>query len=613
LDQPWYPEKAAIWLNGGTIKAMNPAHVIYECCTNPAWARGAPAAFIDENSFIYAANTLCAEAFGICMVWYRKEDIDQFIQAVLDHIGGVLYTDRETGKITLKLIRDDYDPADLPVFTPSSGLLDIREDDSGSSDTAFNEVIVTGHDPSKDEKIQVRAHNLAAFMSQGSVATMDQEYRGLPTKDLCARVAQRDLRVNAAGLRKFKVVLDRRGFRLHPGAVFRVQAASRGIGDIILRAGEIDDGKVLDGKITISAVQDVFGLPLTAFVTPVENNWTPPSDVAVEAETARLIEATYRHTYRIAGAGEANAVLDGDGYLAALVAKPSTKSFSYDLLSRAEGETEWNVTGEHFFTSSAMLAADIAALDTEFVVENQIDFGFEEADVIGGALLVDEEYMKIMGYDSVTSTFTVERGAVDTWPAAHTAGARAWLADDDPGADNRTYVEGETVEAKVLPRTSADQLEEDEASLLTLDIVGRIARPYPPADVQVDGDSIYELTGEYASPIITWVERNRLTQADVMVGFFDVGITAEAGTTYRALVYDAPDATVPIGTHDAITSGWEYDGTLQATDGADTLTFAYFELIAIRDGIESLTAGRFRVALKGGYGYSYGYNYGGAG
>lgn len=594
-DAPWYPEKAIIYLAGGKIFAMNAAHIIYECCTNPVWARGAPTEMIDENSFTLAANTFCAESFGLCLVWYRKEDIDQFVQSVLDHVGAVLYTDRETGKITLKAIRDDYDVNDLPIFTPSSGLLDILEDDTGSSDTQYNEVIVTGHDPITDQDIQMRAHNLAAFATSGAPATLDQPYPGLPTTELCARVAQRDLRVNAAGLRKFRVVLDRRGFRIHPGAVFRVQAPTRGIADIVLRAGEIDDGKMLDGKITVAAVQDVFGLPATAFVTPVDPIWTPPSGIAVPAVNERLFEITYRQAYLLRGVADANAATAGAGFIGSLVASPSARSRSYDLLSRAEGEADWQRNGEFYFTGSAALADDLAATATEFVVTDQADFEIE--DLTGQALLVGEEYMRIVSYDDGTSTFTVARGGVDTWPSAHAAGARVWLVDDDAGSDGRAYIEGELVEAKVLPRTSSNALSEDEATLLGIEIDARVFRPYPPADVLVDGDSIYAQIGVYPEPVLSWSERNRLTQADTVVGFFEAPVAAEAGTTYTARVYDQADDLAPLGTHEDIASGWVYDAALQTADGADSLNSIWFELVAVRDGVESVVPFRFRVML----------------
>jgi len=610
-NNPWYKSKAIIFLNEGRVFAMNPAHMIYECCTNPEWARGVDIDLIDDNAFKLAANTLCEEGFGLCMVWYRQEDIDQFIQTIIDHIGATMYTDRETGKIVLKLIRNDYNPADLPLFTFGSGLLDIKEDDTGSSDTGVNEVIVTGHDPLTDQNIQMRSHNLAAFRAQGAPATLDQKYPGLPTEELCARVAQRDMRASAAGLRKFKVVLDRRGFRIHPGAVFRVAAPTRGIQEIILRAGQIDDGDMINGQIVIDAVQDVFTVPLTSFVTPVGNIWTPPSDVAVPAEYERLFEATYRHAYLARGQADAEAATAGQSYMGTLVAKPSQRSSSYMLLSRAEGESDFTETGEHYFTGSAALVADIAPDTTEFTVEDIIEFPPE--DYAGQALLVGDEYMRIVSYDDETLTFTVARGAIDTWPDAHAAGTRVWLADDDPASDGRLYEEGETVEAKVLPRTSADSLDEEDATLLTEELEGRLARPYPPAGVTVGGSSIFDAAGEQPEPVIDWTERNRITQADTLVGFFEATVAPEPGTTYTARIFDAEDAAAPVAEYDTITAPWTYDAAQQALDGTDGLSVIWIELVSVRDGIESLTHRRFRIALKSGWGYAWGYNWGGAG
>lgn len=610
-DTVWYPEKAIIFLNEGRVFAMNPAHIIYECCTNPVWARGIPTSMIDDNSFTQAANTLCAEGFGLCLIWYRREDIDRFIQTVIDHIGATIYTDRETGKIKLKLVRDDYDVSEIPLFTPSSGLLDIEEDDTASGENAVNEVIVVGHDPITDQPIRGRSFNLAAFRASGAPVTLDQTYKGLPTTELCDRVAARDMRANAAGLRKFRVVLDRRGFRVHPGAVFRVSAPERGIGEIVLRAGEVEDGDILNGRITVRSVQDVFGVPLTTFVSATTNTWTPPDGAAVAAEFEELVEATYRDAYRKLGPGDANAVPEGESFVQTFVSQPSSRSRSYVIESRAQGEPDTQTSSAQFFTASANLTADIGYLDTAFVVDGQT--GFDGSDLTGQALYLDGEYMLIDAYDSGTGEFTVKRGAVDTWPKQHVAGTRVWLADDDAGTDSREYTEGETVEAFILPRTTSDVLDIADATQLDEVMQGRVFRPYPPAGITVDGDSIFAPIGEYPEPVVAWVPRNRLTQADVLVGFFEAPVAEEAGTTYRARIYDVATGGTALGTHDAITSPWTYDSAAQIADGTDGLTLIWVELVAVRDGVESLVPYRFPIALKGGWGYAWGFNWGGAG
>lgn len=607
-NQVWYPEKALILMEDGKVKAMNGAHIVYECCTNPLWGRGLPTNKLDENSFIYAANTLCAEGFGVCLAWYRKEDIDVFIQKICDLIGAVLYTDRETGLIVLRLVRDDYVVSELPLFTPETGLLDIREDDSGSADSAYNEVIGTGRSPVNNQEFQVRAQNLAAFQAQQSVSSLDQDYRGIPTKELLSRIVLRDLRANATGLKKFTVILDRRGWRIAPGAPFRIADPDRGIGEIVLRAGEIDDGKMLDGRIQIKTVQDVFGLPATSFVTPTEPGWTPPPTTAVPATEARLIEAGYRDIYLIAGSGDAESGPIDAAYVGQLAISPNNTSYQYDLATKADGEPEYDVRGTGSFTGNAKLAADITATQTSFVVTDEQSF---DAGNIGQALYIGEELVRFDAYVEGTHTVTVARGVADTIPQPHPANARLWTIDDDLINDGRAYTEGETVFSKVLTLIASDSLSLDDAPEMSVDLVARQGRPYPPADPEVDGDSIFGLTGEHAEPVITWVSRNRITQADQLVGHFEPSISGEEGQTFNIRVYTLDDDVTPIRTEDGITGlTWTYDAAMQSADSAPAVV--RIELESARDDYVSWQKHSFNVVLNSGWGYGWGLNWGGA-
>lgn len=606
-DTPWYPEKAAVYMDGGNIKAMNGAHIIYECCTNPEWGRGLDSTKLDENSFIYAANTLCGESFGLCIAWYRKEDIDVFIQKVCDLIGGVLYTDRETGLITLRLVRNDYDVNSLPLFTPSTGLLDIKEDDSGSSDSSYNEIIGTGRDPITNQDFQVRAQNLASFQSQQSVASLDQDYRGIPTKDLLSRVVLRDLRANAVGLKKYTVVLDRRAWRIAPGMPFRIADPNRGIGAIVLRASEIDDGNMLDGRITIKTIQDVFGLPSTSYVKPAEPGWQPPPTVALPAPEQRLIEASYRDVYRIVGSGDAETAPPEAAYIGQMATAPNTTSYQYDLATKAEGEADYEVQATGSFTGNAKLSADIGETDTEVTITEVTDVG---ADTIGDALYIGDELVRLDAFNESTGVATITRGVGDTIPQPHNADDILWTVDDDLINDGRVYAEGETVYAKVLTRISSDVLALEDATEQSLELVGRQGRPYPPADVQVDGQSIYAMSGDHSEPVLSWASRNRITQADQLIGHFDPSVAGEEGTTYNIRVYDPDDLVTPIREETGITDlTWTYDASMQSTDGSPTKVV--IELESERDGIVSWQHYQFMVIISSGWGYNWGYNWGG--
>lgn len=611
-NTPWYANMARILLAGGTIHAMNPAHMVYECFTNPLWGRGLPPSMIDENSFIYAANQLCLEGFGLCMAWQRKEEIDQFVSLILEHIAGGYYTDPETGKIVLKLIRSDYAVDDLPLFTPSSGLLDIIEDDTSSGDDGFNEIVGTGRDPITNKEFQLRLPNIAARQSQGGYNSLDKDFSGIPTRELLGRVLQRELRVHASGLKKLAVVLDRRGWRIRPGMCFRVQDTRRGFENIVLRAGDITDQSFKDGRVTLKAVQDVYGLPSLSFVTPTTPTWQPPPSDAVPPVESRLVEANYRDIVRKMGTTITESFDPTDAIVGALSVSPNAAMYEYLFATRAAGETDFrqDVTGS--FTGAATLVDAIGYYDTTFTITGATDI---PTDIVGQMILIDDEQMGVVAYDDITHVMEVERGAGDTIPAEHAAAATMWTLDDDVAAETRTFASGETVEAYVLTKTYSDVLDPADTDLLTIDLVGRQGRPYPPGNVLCDGEPIFALSlplVERDQPLIEWSHRDRILQEDQIVGHVEASVGPEDGVTYTIRVYDADDPMGPPIRTEALIAGtsWQYLNADQGADGSPVA--AWIELESVRDGLASYQRYRFFVVLQSGYGLGYGNNYGGA-
>lgn len=329
---PQVPAESLV--SNGQIMAMNPAHIIYECLTNREWGRGLDRATINTASFETAAATLHGEGFGMCMRWNRKDGIDTFIQNVLDHIAAAIYPERDTALLTISLVRGDYVKTDLPLFTTSNGILAISESGSSTSSGAFNEIQVKYRDPVTNEDRIVKAQNLAAIQSAGgAINSSSKEYRGLPTGDLARRVAQRDLRANAQGIRRFKVVMDRRGWKIRPGGVFRIEDQSRLIPDMVLRVAHVEDGTLLDGKITITAVQDVFSLPSTTFTGSEPPRWTPQNSNACVGRH-EVFEAPYFLLARLMPAADFAAVTDTSAYIGTLVEQGQPSNVSYDIAVR---------------------------------------------------------------------------------------------------------------------------------------------------------------------------------------------------------------------------------------------------------------------------------------
>lgn len=287
---------------------------------------------------------------------------------------------------------------------------------------------------------------------------------------------------------------------------------------------------------------------------------------------------------------------------------PNATSYQYDLATKAEGEADYEVNATGSFTGNAKLANDITETQTDIELSDLQSF---DSANVGQALYIGDELVRLDALDENTSIATVTRGVGDTIPQLHAADTRVWTIDDDLTNDGRAYAEGETVYAKVLTRISSDSLSLDDAPEESIELIGRQGRPYPPADVQVDGESIYTVSGEHGEPVLTWASRNRITQADQLVGHFDASVAAEANTTYTVRVYSLEDDVTPIREVTGITDlTWTYDAAMQVTDNPPSAV--RMELESERDGITSWQHYSFIVVLQSGWGYGWGLNWGGA-
>lgn len=578
---PWYPGKAVILLDSGKIHAMNPVHILVQCLTDRRWGRGLPLARLDEAAYKAAADSCYAEGFGLCLKWSRQDSLKNFMQAVLDHVGGAQFVDRTTGLIKLRLIRDDYDAASLPLFDYDSGLLSIDDDDSSAQTTGCNEVVVKYVRPADGSGGQVRVQNIAAIQSTGAVASASKDYPGIPTPELAQRVALRDLRAGAGYIKKFKIRLDRRGYQIEPGSVFRVRDARRGITNMVLRAGRVDDGTLTDGAITITALQDVFGLPATSYVAVQPSGYVPP-DTSAKAITARTLqEVPYRDLALRLAPADLAAVASTSGYLSAIGARPTTLSLAYQILTRVGTSGSFVDHGRGDFAPTGLVVA--AMTPTTTIVTITAGLGLDQV-VTGRAALIDNEIVRVDAINPSTGTVTLARGCADTVPAAHAAGARIWFYDGSSGIDRTEYTAGVTVQARLLTRTSSALLDQALAATDSLTFAQRQYRPYPPGNLKINGAAYpAAITGGLA---VTWAHRDRLTQADQLIATTAANVGPEAGTTYTVRVYSG--ATLKRTVAGLAGTNWTYADVDAIADG--TLQTPRLTISAVRGGLESLQA-----------------------
>ncbi|WP_425962706.1 phage tail protein [Rhizobium nepotum] len=585
----WQPSLSTIWLADGRIRAMNPAHILYECITNRQWGRGYDRSRIGETTWVQVASTLYNEGFGLCMKWSRQDSLQAFIQEILDHIGGTLFVNRETGLLDLDLIRDNYNVEDLPLFDRTSGLLSVVQSEAATQADAISEIIVKYKDVLLNEEQEVRAQNLAVIQSNEGTSSKTNNYNGIPTLSLAARVAQRDLRSTSASTNRYTVKLDRRAWRIRPGSVFRVSDPDMGIENLVLRAGKVNDGTLTNGPIQVEAALDVFGLSSTAFISPEEPAWQPPNSVPLVITDRVVREMTYQELVgRISPADLA--ILDVNATALATAAfRPSQSLLNYSISTRTGGDP-FVIRGSEAFAPGALCNGAIGHYDSLISFDHAVDTGLME---VGTLIQVDSEIMSItaitLNSDEVSGSFNVLRGCVDTVPASHPDNAKIIFLSDNVGTDSREYVTSDVIDVKLLSNTSSATLNEALAPTDSLTMIGRQGRPYAPGAVTVNSAPCFNPVSVGANFRIDWTHRDRKLQADQIVSHWDANVGPEAGTTYTLRFYSSSNAL--IRTISGVTANFR---TFTSAD--NTLTGSMFvEIEAVRDGISSLQKYRFPI------------------
>lgn len=120
-----------------------------------------------------------------------------------------------------------------------------------------------------------------------------------------------------------------------------------------------------------------------------------------------------------------------------------------------------------------------------FELENIAEFGLLKAN---NKIQIGSEIMGFISFDDATNIITVKRGCFDTAPQEHALESQIYGWDNYSGLDDQEFLGGEIVSLKVLTLTGSDVLELNEASTYSLTLSARAIRPYPPANIKINGE-----------------------------------------------------------------------------------------------------------------------------
>jgi len=583
----------------GDSSAMNPAHIIRECLTDPDWGMGYSDAEVDDQSFMAAADQLYNERMGISILWDRQTPIEDFIGEIVKHIDAALYVDRKTGLFTLKLIRGGYN---------KDNLLHLNEDNIDKIENftrpAFGELtnavtvnywnVNTGRDAS------VSAQDIALQQMQGVTIGTTLQYPGFVDPTIASRVAQRDLKALSSQRASCTIYADRTAKDLTIGDVFKLSWADYNLSEVVMRVNGIAYGDGRTNRIKITCTEDVFDLPETALVTPDPPQWEDPNSGPTPVADQIVYEIPYIELVQQQGQAQTDQTLAAEpdlGYVGAAAGRPNVASLNARLYTAAGlGET-FEEAGVLDFCPYAKLSAPVGRFNTEFSIQGGVDLDLVE---VPSWAQIGEELVWIEALDPVLNTVTVRRAIYDTVPKEHGAGSVIYFWDAFPAGSPTEYVNSEQVRVKLATVTGSGQLDIAAAPEMSLTIEGRAARPYRPANLRINGELDVDPNDNVAYPAVaTWVGRNRLQETGgVPLAWTDGEVVPEAGTTYEiTMLGETEDGNQVQFFQQDIGALKTYTIDLLEHTIPDGSAILVLQVRAVRDGLKSWRPAELKLPL----------------
>ncbi len=617
FDAPWMEWNAEVrtWDEdeGREISVgMNPAHILVQCLTDPHWGMGYPQSTIGW-SFWNAAWALSSEGFGLNLIWTRQQPIESFIGQVIDHIGGILYTDPEQGTFELKLLRDDYWIDSLPQLGPDE-IVRLERFERAQWGELPNELTVVYTDWQTGGDAAVTVENLAAIQLQGGVINQRRDYPGVNYGPLAARLALRDLRALGSPLARMSLTVARDTLERAPlpGDVFLLNWPRLGVDQMVVRVTGIDTGTLGAAEWRIEAMEDVFGMSNTVLSPPpphVEEPTIEPLSPAV----VLAVEVPYWELARRLSRADLAYLTDTDAYLGALAAAGGTGQLNWQLATGATSGDLAAVVGEDYAPlltlDAALPASEVDAIGVPVTAISQPerlaegDYAYLMA--ASGAIA---EAVAVLAFDAANATIDLARGVLDTTPLAHASGTRLigvgeWLASE--GAERAP---GESVFVGAIPRTSTDQGDPVlAANGQPMVLAGRQALPYPPGRIRLNGQTEPAVVAGDLN--VAWAHRDRTQQTAYIVQQDEGDIGPELGVTYTVHIRNRNNVLVRNETG-LLGTAYIWTAAVAALDAGALGDRITVEISAERDGLSSWQP-QVRVMDRAGYGLRWGQYWGG--
>jgi hypothetical protein len=577
---------------------LNPAH-IQRCLLIDPMRGGTATADQIGDSFAEAAQEYFDEGFGLS-VTFSGADANLADRIEVDrHCDAVTYLSRATGKWEHRRVREDFDIGDLPVLD-GAVVKDWSKLRRQKRRELPNKLTLVHTDRSNGKTASITLPNPVAVRAVGrTIKAQDSRYPFVSNPQLAERLCVRDLGVASEPLLTGDLPLAYlpAAFEISTAAVALVPTPSGGVEPVVIRTMEIRHGAGTDASVWLKVVEQRFDLG-TGLPPPIPSTGTIDKGQALPAEVRLVVEAPYKVMVEQVGQDVLDDALTdepGSGRIMVAAASPSPRHL--EAIVGVDAGGDWEEEGRIDFSPRAVTTAPLVAEGdaTEVRVAGNATLSRVTVNQLA---IIGTEILRIdaMELDGDEVVMTVGRGCLDTAPADHAEGSTILFFG--PGDVMETaYLDGESVDVILLPRTGSDELGIGSAPIDTVDFASRAVRPYPPGRLQVNGSFAQgQLTEDVT---LTWAHRDRhLQTAPIAEDHTATDIGPEAGTTYTVTVAaeDEAGAVLSVLAEDDVGGAVTYDWDDFTGLPGDTARLA-FSVRSVRGGYDSWQQPTMRVAL----------------
>lgn len=580
----------------------NPMEALYQVLVSPWGGLNVNTALLDLDSMVAAAEVLFDEGNGMSMQIVGGSG-KAVISDIMRQIDAILYNDPVTGKIVVKLIRDDFgDIESLPVFDESN-IKSVRAFSRTLWEDTINKVHVTFTNRAKKyERGTAMQDDMANINAQGRVRPTTNDYKWCCEADLANTLCSRDLSQLSIPLISAQIETNRDGAALKPGDRFVWSWSEYNIDQIVMRVRKFDPGALTENRVVMDIIQDRFAIADTLLSAPDnnDNSLTSPDLPATDVVDWTVREAPFFFA-SVAGiaAGSTQSVL-------LVAASAPANADEFDVFVSTDGGVTYSESEQGLVfgpvgtlntaitatsdLSDGVISSLVVTVDPDEIEQNTASGAAQGAGMflIGNELFVYET--RTVGVGQVTLN-NVWRAILDSSPADHNIADKVYFLSGDNVVDD-LFPGTASLRVKLLPSTFNDQLDLSAATHKSLTLRNRSARPLPPRAVKFGGGAFFAPPANGASPVsLTWANADR--QSQVVRKIVDTTNEYEAGqeTVIRWRVNGGAWSSrtcAPGVTSASIVTG------ATASDTVD------FEIYASRDGLESIARWAFTSGTSAG-------------